>query len=76
MKDVIDNPEMQAKYKADTGKELKVPTTWKEYGEMASYFNGWDWDGDGELEYGSAEVMKKMTLCMLLSFSFSCLRQK
>ena len=48
-KDVIDNPEMQAKYKADTGNELKVPTTWKEYGEMPSYFNGWDWDGDGEL---------------------------
>jgi multiple sugar transport system substrate-binding protein len=50
--DVIDNPEMQKKYKADTGKELKVPTTWKEYGEMAKYFNGWDWDGDGEKEYG------------------------
>ncbi len=33
---------MQKKYKADTGKELKVPTTWKEYGEMAKYFNGWD----------------------------------
>ena len=24
-KDVIDNPEMQAKYKAETGKELRVP---------------------------------------------------
>ena len=31
-KDVIDNPEMQKKYKEATGKELKVPTTWKEYG--------------------------------------------
>ena len=35
-KDVIDNPEMQKKYKADTGKTLRVPTTWKEYGEMAA----------------------------------------
>ena len=55
-KDVIDNPKYQKKYKADTGKELRVPQTWKEYGEMAAYFNGWDWDGDGEKEYGSAAV--------------------
>ena len=34
-KDIIDNPEMQKKYKADTGKDLKVPETWKEYGEIA-----------------------------------------
>jgi len=60
-KDVIDNPEMQKKYKADTGNELRVPRTWKEYAQMAKYFNDWDWDGDGEKEYGSAEVMKKMT---------------
>src|SRR6056300_429887 len=70
-KDVIDNPEMQKKYKADTGKELRVPRTWKEYGEMASYFNGWDWDNDGELEYGSAEVMKKDDLMFAAFFSRS-----
>ena len=70
-KDVIDNPEMQKKYKADTGKELRVPRTWKEYGEMAKYFNGWDWDGDGELEYGSAEVMKKDDLMFAAFFSRS-----
>ena len=58
-KDVIDNPEYQKQYKEATGKELRVPQTWKEYGEMAAYFNNWDWDGDGEKEYGSAEVMKK-----------------
>ncbi len=28
-KDVIDNPEYQAKYKAETGNELRVPKTWK-----------------------------------------------
>ena len=70
-KDVIDNPEMQKKYKADTGKELRVPRTWKEYGEMAKYFNGWDWDGDGEKEYGSAEVMKKDDLMFAAFFSRS-----
>jgi multiple sugar transport system substrate-binding protein len=57
--DVFENPEMQAKYKADTGKELRVPQTWEEYNEVATYFSGWDWDGDGELNYGSAEVTKR-----------------
>ena len=70
-KDVIDNPEYQAKYKAETGKELRVPRTWKEYGEIAAFFNGWDWDGDGELEYGSAEVMKKDDLMYAAFFSRS-----
>jgi multiple sugar transport system substrate-binding protein len=70
-KDVIDNPEYQKKYKADTGRELRVPRTWKEYGEIAAYFNGWDWDNDGELEYGSAEVMKKDDLMYAAFFSRS-----
>ena len=57
--DVFDNPEMQAKYKKDTGKDLKVPETWEEYNEIAKFFSGWDWDGDGEPNYGSAEVAKR-----------------
>jgi multiple sugar transport system substrate-binding protein len=70
-KDVIDNPEYQAKYKAETGNELRIPQTWKEYAEMAAFFNGWDWDNDGELEYGSAEVMKKDDLMFAAFFSRS-----
>ena len=70
-KDVIDNPVYQEKYKAETGKELRVPQTWKEYAEMAAFFNGWDWDKDGELEYGSAEVMKKDDLMYAAFFSRS-----
>lgn len=57
--DVFDNPKMQEKYKKDTGKELRVPTTWEEYNEIALYFTGWDWDGDGEPNYGTAEVAKR-----------------
>ena len=75
-KDVIDNPEYQKKYKADTGKELRVPQTWKEYGEMAAYFNDWDWDGDGEKEYGSAEVMKKDDLMYAAFYSRSAAYSK
>jgi len=57
--DVINNPEMQKKYKEATGRELRVPTTWEEYDQIARFFNGWDWDGDGETNYGSAEVVKR-----------------
>jgi len=57
--DVIDNPEMRKKYKAETGRELRVPRTWEEYDQIARFFNGWDWDGDGETNYGSAEVVKR-----------------
>ena len=57
--DLFDKPEIQAKYKTDTGKELRVPETWEEYNEIAKYFSGWDWDGDGAPNYGSAEVTKR-----------------
>ncbi len=57
--DIFDNPKMQERYKKATGKTLKVPATWEEYNEIAIYFSGWDWDGDKELNYGSAEVAKR-----------------
>jgi len=57
--DVIDNPVMQKKFKEKTGHDLAVPTTWEQYDEIARVFNGWDWDGDGKKNYGSAEVVKR-----------------
>ena len=51
--------ENQAKFKAEYGRDLAVPTTWEEYAEVATFFSGWDWDGDGELEYGSTEIVKR-----------------
>jgi multiple sugar transport system substrate-binding protein len=57
--DVFENPDMQAKFKDATGRDLTVPATWEEYNEVASVFSGFDWDGDGELNYGSAEVAKR-----------------
>ena len=57
--DIFDDPEMQARYLEDTGEELRVPQTWSEYNEVAQYFTGWDWDGDGEVNYGTAEVTKR-----------------
>ncbi|MFT6015703.1 MAG: multiple sugar transport system substrate-binding protein [Candidatus Azotimanducaceae bacterium] len=57
--DIFDNAEVQAKYLADTGSALVVPETWEDYNKVAAYFNDRDWDGDGELNYGSAEVAKR-----------------
>ena len=54
-RDALENPEHQAKFEAEYGRPLAVPTTWKEYAEVARFFTGWDWDGDGEVEYGAAE---------------------
>jgi len=56
---VFDDPDLQAKYKTETGKDLRVPQTWEEYNEVATFFSGWDWDGDGEPNFGSAEVTKR-----------------
>lgn len=57
--DVFDNPAMQARYKAKTGKDLRVPRTWEEYNDIAKFFSGWDWAGDGKTHFGSAEVTKR-----------------
>jgi multiple sugar transport system substrate-binding protein len=57
--DIFDDPKMQAKYKKDTGKDLKVPETWDEYNEIAKYFSNWDWDNDKKVNFGSAEVAKR-----------------
>ncbi|MHB0952731.1 MAG: extracellular solute-binding protein [Allorhizobium sp.] len=57
--DMFENPEMQAKFKEVTGRDLTVPATWEEYNEVAKVFSGWDWDGDGNPNFGSAEVAKR-----------------
>ena len=55
----FEDAENQAKFKAEYGRDLAVPTTWEEYAEVATFFSGWDWDGDGKLEYGSTEIVKR-----------------
>lgn len=57
--DIFENPEMQARFLEETGRELTVPATWEEYNEVAAVFSGWDWDGDGQPNFGTAEVTKR-----------------
>ncbi|WP_072681769.1 ABC transporter substrate-binding protein [Arcobacter sp. LA11] len=53
-KDIIENDEYKKRFKKEYGYELEVPKTWKEFNDIASFFNNWDWDKDGEVEYGFA----------------------
>ena len=54
--DIINpNSEYNADFKAKYGYDLDAPKTWTEYYDMAEFFNDWDWDKDGEKEYGVAE---------------------
>lgn len=58
-RDLINNPEYQMKFKAAYGYDLAPPKTWKQYREIAEFATGWDWDGDGEVEYGITEIRRK-----------------
>ncbi len=51
-KDAFGNPDIQAKFKAEKGRDLVVPTTWDEFFEVAEFFTGWDWAGSGKPGYG------------------------
>jgi multiple sugar transport system substrate-binding protein len=52
--DLFDNPEYRERFKARYGYPLAPPATWSQYDDIATFFQGWDWDKDGENEYGIA----------------------
>jgi len=54
-KDILNNKVYKEDFYKEFGYELNVPKTWKEYEDIAKFFNGWDWDNDGKIEYGFAE---------------------
>jgi len=68
--DVINDPVSQAAYKAATGNDLAVPTTWAEYNAQAAFFaeayagGGWTPTNQpaGVDFYGSVEVMARDNL--------------
>jgi multiple sugar transport system substrate-binding protein len=58
-KDALDNSDYQRQFKEKYGYELAPPDTWDEYIDIAEFFNGWDWDGDGQINYGCSEMAKR-----------------
>jgi multiple sugar transport system substrate-binding protein len=57
--ELLQNPDYRAKFKQKYGYEIKLPDTWDEYYNLCEFANGWDWDGDGKVEYGAGEAMNK-----------------
>jgi len=53
-KDIFENKTNQENFKKQYGYELQAPKTWDQYKDIAKFFNGWDWDNDGKIEYGIA----------------------
>lgn len=68
-KDIFENEDYKKKFKKEYGYELNVPKTWLQYEDIAKFFNGWDWDNDGKIEYGIAESRKKGYGTMLQFFA-------
>ncbi|MDI3531601.1 MAG: multiple sugar transport system substrate-binding protein [Candidatus Atribacteria bacterium] len=64
-KDALENPDYQAQFEEKYGYRYNVPPkTWEEVMDIAEFFNGWDWDNDGETEYGFAFIAKRKTQAM------------
>ncbi len=56
-RDILEDPEWQAQYKAETGKDMNVPpATWQEVLEISEFFNGKNWD-DGDADEDSGMVL-------------------
>lgn len=52
-KDILTDPKWRQAYKQATGKELNIPPrSWQELLEIARFFTGKDWNGDGEPDHG------------------------
>ena len=52
-KDAFSKKENQDKFKAKYNYDLPMPPkTTKEYHDVADFFTGWDWNGDGQKDWG------------------------
>lgn len=58
-RDALENEEYAEEFEAEYGYPLGVPRTWEQYRDVAEYFHGWDWDDDGQEEYGAIEAMQR-----------------
>lgn len=59
---LMDDPDNQANFSAEYGYDLnpdRGPQTWDEHRDYAEFFTGWDWNGDGDPNYGFAHMMKR-----------------
>ncbi|MEN8303178.1 MAG: extracellular solute-binding protein [Campylobacterota bacterium] len=67
--DIFEDEKNRAEFLKKHEYELMPPKTWKEYLDIAAFFNGWDWDGDGKVEYGNAGLRVKGDVALLQFFA-------
>lgn len=70
-KDIFENPEYQARFEKTYGYPLAPPQTWTEFADIAAFFNNWDWDNDGQKEYGFAGMRVQGDISMLQFFAIA-----
>ncbi len=58
-KDILSRPDYQARFKEKHGYDLTVPPkTMQQMYDIAEFFNGWDWNEDGEPDSGCSMHLK------------------
>jgi multiple sugar transport system substrate-binding protein len=58
-KDIIEDPQWQAEFESEMGHPMPVAMdTWEEVLEIAQFFNGKDWNGDGDPDDGITMHLK------------------
>jgi multiple sugar transport system substrate-binding protein len=63
--DALEVQEYQDEFQQEYGYSYSIPPkNWSEVIDIAEYFNGWDWDEDGEKEYGIAYIAQQNTQAM------------
>jgi multiple sugar transport system substrate-binding protein len=51
--DILTDPKWQEQFKTETGKDMVVPPqTWQQLYDITNFFNGKDWNGDGDPDDG------------------------
>jgi multiple sugar transport system substrate-binding protein len=70
-KDILGNKDYQARFKNKYGYSYNVPPeTLEEMIDVAEFFNNWDWDNDGEDEYGFVTSTKRGNQAYFYSLSW------
>ena len=58
-KDILSDPKWQAQFKQEVGHDMPVAMdTWEDVVEIAQFFNGKDWNGDGDPDDGITMHLK------------------
>jgi multiple sugar transport system substrate-binding protein len=71
-RDILEDTKWQTEFKSETGMDMPVPPrTWEEVIEVAKFFNGKDWNGDGEPDHGISMHLKVGDQGFFHYFTFS-----